>query len=319
MRIGFIGVGGIAGNYLRSLAKLKQSVAAICDINPERAAAVSGELRARGYHDYRNMLQRERLDAVFICIPPGAHTTQIGDTASAGIAVFVAKPVALDVETAARTRDAIRKAGVINQVGYMARYADVTERARDLLKDRPVSLAFGRFLCRMGSSHPWWGNSGVSGGQMVEQSTHVFDLLRSFAGEVDYVQAFGHHGSGNDIADFEDSTVCNLRFHSGAVGNVVSTCIARAHEGFAAELSGRDFYIRLALDLHLTGQLDGKPVEYIGEESGYFRQVERFLRAVEAKDQSQVRSSYEDAMKTLAVTLAANRSLKTGAVEKVES
>ena len=51
---------------------------------------------------------------------------------------------------------------------------------------------------------------------------------------------------------------------------------------------------------------------------GYFRQIECFLAAVEAQDQSLVRSSYADAVNSLAVTLAANRSLETGKVELVE-
>jgi len=58
-------------------------------------------------------------------------------------------------------------------------------------------------------------------------------------------------------------------------------------------------------------------VQFDGEEAGYFRQVEQFLKAVEAKDQSLVRSSYEDAARTLAVTLAANKSLQSGQIEKV--
>ena len=54
-----------------------------------------------------------------------------------------------------------------------------------------------------------------------------------------------------------------------------------------------------------------------GEERGYFRQVAHFLKAIETGDQGLVRSDYADAVKTLAVTLAANRSLETGQVEKV--
>ena len=318
MRIGFIGVGGIATNYLRSLARLEQPVVAICDLNQERAAQVAREQNAAAYSDHRKLLERERLDAVFVAIPPGAHTTQVSDAAAASAAVFVAKPVALDLPTAFRIRDAIETAGVVNQAGYMARYSDITEWARDLIQDRPLAMGFGRFLCRMSPLHPWWGKSAISGGQMVEQSTHVFDLLRYFLGEVESVHAFGHRGVGEDVADFEDSTVCNLRFRSGAVGNVVSTCVARAAKGFAAELTGRDLYLRLVMDLHLTGQIDGEAVEYTGEESGYFRQVEEFLRAARTRDQSLVRSPYADAVKTLAVTLAANRSLRSGAVEKVE-
>jgi myo-inositol 2-dehydrogenase / D-chiro-inositol 1-dehydrogenase len=316
MRIGFIGVGGIATNYLRSLARLQQPVAAACDLNPDRAAFAQ-EHGATAYTTHRSMLEHEELDAVFICIPPGAHRTEVIDAAEAGAAVFVAKPVALDMQVALRTLETIERTKVVNQVGYMTRYSDITEHTQQLILERPLTLGFGRFLCRMSPLHPWWGKSAASGGQMVEQSTHVFDILRYFLGEIEVVQAFGHRGAGDDIADFEDTTVCNLRFRSGAVGNVVSTCIARVAEGFTAEFVGRDLYLRMIMDTRLIGQVDGETVDYTGEETGYFRQVEQFLRAVREKDQSLVRSSYADAIHTLAATLAANRSLQTGAVEVV--
>jgi predicted dehydrogenase len=332
MKIAFIGAGGIAGNYRGSLKKLQRPIAAICDINAERAAQVAKAENATAYTNHAEMLEKEKPDVVFICIPPGAHTTQVADAArtvrfaqprtgtfvgSRRAAVFVAKPIALDIDTANRTLDVIDKAGVLNQVGYMARYSDITAKAKEIIGERKLSMGFGRFLCRMGASHPWWGKFAISGGQMLEQSTHVFDLLRYFLGDVTEVQAFGIKDVSKSIADFEECTVCNLHFANGAVGNVTSTCVAGAPEGFVAELVGDNLYLKFILDLKLRGSVEGKQIDYDGVESGYFRQVEQFMQAIETNDQSLIRSNYADAVKTLAVTLAANRSLETGQVEKV--
>ena len=318
MQIGFIGVGGIARNYLGSLKELNRPVAAICDINPQTAARVADDLSCHGYADHREMLAQEKLDAVFIAIPPAAHGSQTIDAVQAGAHVFVAKPVALDLELARRTQAAVARSGRINQVGYMARYSDITERAQELAQGRDLGMGVGRFLCRMSPSHPWWGKAAISAGQLVEQSTHVFDWLRYFLGEIESVQAFGHAGPDDTIADFEDSTAVNLRFANGAVGNVVSTCSARVHDSFVTELLGRDLYLRLVMDTHLSGYIDQEEIDFRGQERGYFRQIQCFLAAVEAQDQSLVRSSYADAVQSLAVTLAANRSLITGQVEDVE-
>lgn len=317
MKIAFIGVGGIAGNYRGSLKRLKQPIAAICDINADRASAIASEENATAYTDHNEMLQKEKPDVVFTCIPPGAHSTQVADAASSGAAVFVAKPVAQDLEIGRNNRDAILDAGVINQVGYMARYSDITDKTKELVGDRKLTMGIGRFFARMGASHPWWGKYEVSRGQMVEQTTHVFDLIRYFLGDVESVHALGIKGVSSDIADFEECTVCNLKFKSGAVGNITSTCVARAHDSFATELVGDDIYLKLTHDLGLRGQIGGEGIDYSGTEAGYFRQVEEFINAVDANDQGLVRSSYSDAFKTLAVTLAANRSLETGEVEYV--
>jgi len=320
MKIAFIGAGGIAGSYRGSLKKLNQPISAICDVNKERSVAVAKEENANAYTDHEDMLSKEKPDVVFICIPPGAHTTQVADSAKSGAAVFVAKPIAADMETALRTKDAIEKAGVLNQVGYMARHSDITAKAKELTSGKKLVMGFGRFLCRMGASHPWWGKFNISGGQMLEQSTHVFDLLRYFMGDVEKVQAFGIKGVSKDgIADFEECTVCNLYFANGAVGNITSTCVANAPDGFAAEFVGDDLYLKFMLDMRLIGAVAGQRVDYTGEESGYYRQVEKFVQAVKAKDQSLILSSYADAAKTLAVAVAANRSMVTGKVETVDA
>ncbi len=318
MKIAFIGAGGIAGNYRSSLKKLGLSVSCICDINEDRAKAVAKEENAKAYTNHIDMLSKENPDIVFVCIPPGAHTTQVADSAEAGSALFVAKPIAIDIETAMKARSAIEKAGVINQVGYMARYSDITAKAKELIGQNKIAMGLGRFLCRMSASHPWWGKFSMSGGQMLEQSTHVFDLLRYFIGDVESVQAFGIKGvSAEGIADFEECTVCNLYFTNGSVGNVTSTCVARVPEGFAVELTGDDLYLKLVMDMKLTGNITGQPIDYTGQESGYYRQVEKFIEAFKNKDQSSILSSYADAVKTLAVTISANRSLVSGKVEIV--
>jgi len=318
MKIAFIGVGGIAGNYRRSLKQLERPIAAVCDINADCARQIAAEENAVAYTDHREVLLNEKPDVVFTCIPPGAHTTQVADAAKSGAAVFVAKPIAIDLDTARRTRDAIASAGVINQVGYMARYSDLTQKTKEVIGDRKLAMGFGRFLCRMGASHPWWGKFALSGGQMLEQSTHVFDLLRYFLGDVGTVQAYGIKGVSGSIPDFEECTVCNLQFESGGVGNVTSTCVARSPGGFAAELVGDDLYLKLTLDLQLREQIGSESIEYDGTEAGYYRQIEHFIRAVESNDQGHIRSDYADALKTVALTIAANKSMETGQVEQVQ-
>lgn len=318
MRIGFIGVGGIADNYRASLKRLGIPITAVCDLNPARVQMVAQQEQATAYSDHREMLVRERLDAVFVAIPPGAQQEQAIDVVNTGAAVFVTKPVSLDLDLARRTIAAIATAGVINQVGYMARYADITQRVRELIDGKTLAMGFGRFLTRMGPGHPWWSKRAISGGQIIEQSTHVFDLLRHLMGEVSEVQAYGHSGSGDDIADFEDSTIVNLRFASGAIGSVTSTCCTSVPDGFALELTGRDLYLRMALDTELSGLIAGQQIVYTGVESGYFRQIEQFLAAVQQQNQSLVHCSYADGVRSLALTIAADRSLRSGRPEPVE-
>jgi predicted dehydrogenase len=313
MRIAFIGVGGIAGNYRNCLSTLQRSITAVCDVDDELAEKIGKEESCAAYNDHQRMLNEIRPDVVFICIPPGMHTTQVRDAIAVGAAVFVAKPVALNPGVAVLTRDAIAAAGIINQVGYVARHSDIVVRAKQLVAGKKLAMGSGRFMFRMVSNHPWWGDAKMSGGQIVEQSTHVFDTLRYFLGEVEEVHAFGTRGvSAAGIADFEECSVVNLRFTNGTIGSVVSSCVAQAEETSSLELVGDEIYLRLSGETKLTGRVFGQTIDFQGAERGYFRQIKRFLEAVEKHDQSLVITDYADAVKTLAVTLAANLSMRSG-------
>ena len=90
-------------------------------------------------------------------------------------------------------------------------------------------------------AYPWWGNFTVCGWLMLEQSTHVFDLVRYLILEVVHVQAFVVKYVFVGIDYFEECTTCNLSFENGAIGNATSICVANTLNGFSSELVGGIF------------------------------------------------------------------------------
>jgi predicted dehydrogenase len=290
-------------------------VSAVCDIDDARAQTVADRFGSRTYRDHTTMLDEEALDALFIAVPPFAHTDQETQAAERGIPMFIAKPVALDMETAAAALSAIRAHSVMTGVGYMWRHSDLTDRARDLLGDRPVGLAIGSVHVNTPGT-AWWRVLQQSGGQIVEQSTHIYDLARYFCGEASQVHGWG----GSDLnarIDFEDVTSVNIRFENGAVGAMTSTSDVRTGK-YMLELIGDDYHLSINYGANtMTGHVGDDSVDFAAEESGYYIQVARFVEAVRTGDRSLIRSDYEDAARTVALTLAANETLSTGSVVDV--
>lgn len=324
MKIGFIGVGGIAGNYLNSLDKLKGSfgvsVAAICDINEQRAQAAAQPRGSRVYLGHKEMIDKEDLDAIFIAIPPYAHTDQEVLAAQKGINLFCAKPVAIELQTALKAQEAIKKSGIINSVGYMWRYSDLTSKAKELISGKRVGMALGHTIVGVagGPTH-WWRERSKSGGQIVEQATHIYDLTRYFCGDVIEVHALGGRDLIPDRIDFEDVASVNLKFANGAIGNISSTSAVRGGSRYAVELIGRDFHLNLQYAQNsMSGVIEGEKVEFKATEAGYYRQVEVFVEAVKRKNQTLLKSSFADGVKSLALTIAAEKSLASGRVERVD-
>ena len=77
MRIGFVGTGGIANYHLEHLVKIKEAeIVALCDVAEERAKGAAKKYGGTAYSDYKKMLDKEKLDALYICVPPFAHQSQ---------------------------------------------------------------------------------------------------------------------------------------------------------------------------------------------------------------------------------------------------
>ncbi|MEM1715878.1 MAG: Gfo/Idh/MocA family oxidoreductase, partial [Thermofilaceae archaeon] len=87
-----------------------------------------------------------------------------------------------------------------------------------------VGLVAGLYWCRFIRTD-WWIDKTKSGGQLVEQSTHLYDLLRWFCGDVSLVYAEMDRLFYRDLPGMtiEDTSGVVLRFKSGAIGVVSST------------------------------------------------------------------------------------------------
>ena len=318
VRIGFIGTGGIAGMHLGLLPEIERAeLVAYADIMIERAQAAADRCGGRPYGDYREMLDREQLDAVYVCLPPFAHGDPEFAVLERNLHLFVEKPQALDVDTARDIAAKVEESGVLSCVGYNWRYLDTTQRARELLSGVRPALALGYWIGNTPGS-PWWRVKSKSGGQIVEQTTHVYDCARYLMGEVVSVYAAGTKGLMEDLPnyDVEDASTVSLTFESGAVATILSSCVAEQGYGTALEVIARGLTVKIAGG-NLEIVREDETVRYPGRNNPYKLENELFLQAIEDGNPSLIRSAYGDVVNSLAVTLAANESMETGEVVRL--
>ncbi|MCZ8380086.1 Gfo/Idh/MocA family oxidoreductase [Mycobacterium sp. CPCC 205372] len=238
--VGFVGAGGVAVRHAHHLAQLRDvRIVAVTDPVPAAAQSFADVTGAAVVPDLQALLNTSP-DAVYVCVPPHAHGAIEEQVLGAGIAMFVEKPLALDLPTAERIADAARMAGVVTAVGHHWRYSAAVDLVRELLDGRPVRLAVGSWIDRV-PPVPWWSRRAMSGGQIVEQAAHVLDLIRLFCGDVVEVNAYANATPpGVPDADVDGATVAILRFDSGAVGTVAAACCL-------------DWKHRAGLELHADG------------------------------------------------------------------
>jgi myo-inositol 2-dehydrogenase / D-chiro-inositol 1-dehydrogenase len=220
-RIGFVGTGGVAHRHARVLGGMPGvELVAATDVDPACAAVFAEAHGARAVPDLDALLGEE-LDAVYVCVPPFAHGALEVRIASAGVALFVEKPLASDQPTAEWVARRIRTSAVLTRVGHHWRCAEPVRRARRLLAGRRIRLVSGVWLdCTPAVA--WWADRTRSGGPLVEQAVHVLDLARVLVGEVTQVHAAA---AGALPGGVETATGALLCFANGAVGTFATTCV----------------------------------------------------------------------------------------------
>ena len=317
LRVAVVGTGWIAGKHLAALSRFPDvEVVAVADPVRERAEQVAEQCGARAYADGSALLEAEDLDAVWLCVPPYAHGPLELAAVARSLPFFVEKPLGLDLATAVAVADAVRERGLVTAVGYHWRHLDVVEQARAVLAGAPGQLVNGYWLDRTPPA-PWWRRRERSGGQVLEQTTHVFDLARLLVGEVERVTAVeaATERAAFPDADAPTASVAALQFASGALGTISSTCVlgwrhrvgvSVLGEGTAVELVERslvDHDLRIVTpDGERLVTSDDDPVE---------REDRDFLDAVRGAAPA-ARVPYAEALRTHALAYAADRSAREG-------
>ncbi|MCD6334528.1 MAG: Gfo/Idh/MocA family oxidoreductase [Candidatus Latescibacteria bacterium] len=313
VKVGFIGAGGNASGHMEQVNGIEGAkIVAVCDVMKERADERASEYEAKAYADYRAMLDQVEMDALYVSVPPFAHTEAELIAAEKGVHLFVEKPVALTLEKALEINRAIEQAGVLSCVGYQLRYGDTVDRAKQFLQGRTIAMV----TCnRWGGlpPTPWWKVMAKSGGQLVEQTTHNVDMMRCLAGEIVEVYANYALRTLTDVEglDVPDVGAISFRFESGAIGSLTTSC-ALTQGGGTGDLNilVKDAVLKWAVE-----SISADPGEYLelSAEVGPAPSIDAvFIEAVKTGDGSKIRSPYSDALRSLDVTLAANRSAREG-------
>lgn len=317
VKVGFVGSGGIASWHLEHLSKIEGTkIISLCDVNKERVKVAAIEWKAKPYTDYEKMLDEQELDALYICTPPFAHGDIEISSAERGIHLFIEKPIGLSLRKAEEIEVAIIKNKIITSVGYQKRYEDTVDKICSILKENTPGLFMGYFMGGM-PSVDWWRRKEKSGGQMIEQTTHIFDLARYLFGEVERVFAVEKKGLIKDVKGYsvEDASSVTLVFESGLVGTIYSACFLSC-----AEKVGMSIYFKDRLIEYDGGIKIVKPNQMSKMSSSIdagLIEDQVFIEAVKSGNSSNITSDYSDGLKTLKVTLAANESMKKEKVIKL--
>ena len=223
-RIGLVGCGRISKNHFDAIRKVEGlELAAVCDIDVERARGAGEAQGVPSYRSLDDMLRAGDFDVVTICTPSGLHSVQGIAAAQAGKHVVTEKPMSLTLRQADDLVRACDDAGVQLFVVKQNRLnppIQLVKRAVD--KGRFGRIYMANVTVRWQrpqeyyDAEPWRGTWEFDGGAIMNQASHYVDLIQWLVGPVESVM--GKTATQARRIEAEDSGIGILKFRSGALG-----------------------------------------------------------------------------------------------------
>jgi UDP-N-acetyl-2-amino-2-deoxyglucuronate dehydrogenase len=220
LNVGIVGLGAISSAHLQAVRSVEAAqLTAACDLIPERAKLVP---EANFYTDITEMLEREHLDVLHICVPHHLHVPFAKMAAGKGVNVFLEKPPALNCRELEELKSLEADCSIKLGICLQNRYNRTTLFMRQAIHEETYGLLCG---CKATVTwnrkngyydrDPWRGRlSEAGGGVMLSQAIHTLDLLCFLFGEAEWVKGRIDNLLLEDI-EVEDTASAYIQFAKG--------------------------------------------------------------------------------------------------------
>lgn len=126
LNLAVIGTGRYGTNIICAFKQLESKgeakLVSICDINEKILKSQSKKYKVKGYVDYREMLEKEKIDAVAVATPDPFHKEPSVYAAKSGKHILVEKPMDITVEGCLEMIEAAKQNNVLLQIDFHKRY-----------------------------------------------------------------------------------------------------------------------------------------------------------------------------------------------------
>ena len=231
-----IGCGRIATNHIKAALNNNLDILAVCDLLPEAMESLLAKHQLENdesihrYHDYQEMLEKEKPDIASIATESGNHAEIAICCIEHGVNVIIEKPIAMSMEDAEKIVEASKKTGVKVSACHQNRFNVAVQELRQAVeKGRFGKISHGSIHVRWNRNKayydqaPWRGTWAQDGGCLMNQCIHGIDLLRWMLGD-DVVEVYGTtRQQFHDYLEAEDVGMAVLKFKSGAIATVEGT------------------------------------------------------------------------------------------------
>lgn len=224
LKVAVIGCGRISVMHLDSINEISNAeLVACCDIKEDRAIAAAQKYGVHAYVSYQEMLQKEQLDVVHLCLPHYLHSQIACYCMEHGVNVLTEKPMDISLEAAEMAVETAKRTGKKFGVILQCRY----NQSAQLVKKAVTSGKLGKILTAS-SVLTWtrpdsyylesdwkgtWDKEG--GGVIIDQAIHSIDLVNWIVDSPVESVSVSMANRGHNVVKVEDSADGLITYKNG--------------------------------------------------------------------------------------------------------
>lgn len=329
--IGIIGVGRIGKLHAENMVKNESvQLIGISDayMNEELTEWSKPFNLAIITNNYLELIEDDRIDAVFICSPTNTHIELIKATVARGKHIFCEKPISFNYKETQEIMELVAQAGVVFQVGFNRRFDHNFRKVRELMAEDAIGEPHIIKITSRDPEPPPASYIRASGGLFMDMSIHDFDMARYISGsEVETVYAEGAVLVDQAIGELGDidTAIITLRFANGALGVIDNSRKAVYGYDQRVEVLGSKGNISIENDVPTTVKISTKAA-IVSDHPKYFF-LDRYIESYETEVNHFVDSifknlpplvSAQDGYEAERIAYAAKQSLLLGRVVRLE-
>ncbi len=306
IKVGMIGAGSMANfAHYPSLASFNDTeIVAISDLVEEKLNKTADKYGVKGrYRDYKEMLAKEELDAVYIIMPPHHLYDLVIHCLKQKLNVFIEKPPGITYEQTKNMALTAERNGCKTMVAFNRRYIPLMRKVRFLVEERgPIIQCVATFYKNaVGTWLPYYEGAVDI---LTCDAIHALDTLRWMGGEAESVVS----DINRFYAEHNNSFNALLRFKNGASGFLVTNwAVGKRVHTFEMHAKGISAFINPDDKALIYADNKEEPITITAVEAadsedrvkyyGFYAENRHFIDCI--KEDREPETNFKDAAKTM--------------------
>ncbi|MBQ8869551.1 MAG: Gfo/Idh/MocA family oxidoreductase [Oscillospiraceae bacterium] len=225
LRVGIVGCGSIFTMHATSCDHLENAqLVGVCDIKKDRADAAAKKYGVTAYYDYKQLIEKENLDVVHVCVPHYMHPVISHYALEHGVNVLCEKPMSIDYESGEANVKLAAERNLRYGIIFQCRYNNTSRLVKENLGNgrlgKVISARCTLTWCKPDSYYAlsdWkgtWEKEG--GGVIIDQAIHSLDLVNWFIDSEPIEVQASIANRAHDVMKVDDTGEGYIRYKNGA-------------------------------------------------------------------------------------------------------